>query len=114
MSNAVTDLDAVVVRAAGRHPDVPVFLLGHSMGATVSLCYALRHEDRLSGLILSGPLAALEVAPALQRIAARALSVLTPGLGIVAIDHEILNEPEQDQVLDDMCAWLAARVAIRI
>jgi len=24
--------------------------------------------------------------------------------------HEILNEPEREQVLDDICAWLAARV----
>jgi alpha-beta hydrolase superfamily lysophospholipase len=24
--------------------------------------------------------------------------------------HEILNEPERDRVLDDMCAWLAARL----
>ena len=22
--------------------------------------------------------------------------------------HEILNEPEQQRVMDDMCAWLAA------
>ena len=28
--------------------------------------------------------------------------------------HEILNEPEQDQVLDDMCAWLAAHVAVAV
>ncbi len=25
--------------------------------------------------------------------------------------HEILNEPEQDRVLDDVCAWLGAHVA---
>ena len=25
--------------------------------------------------------------------------------------HEILNEPEREQVLDDICSWLAARVA---
>jgi alpha-beta hydrolase superfamily lysophospholipase len=25
--------------------------------------------------------------------------------------HEILNEPEQDQVLDEICSWLAAHVA---
>ena len=25
--------------------------------------------------------------------------------------HEILNEPEQAAVLDDICAWLAAHVA---
>src|SRR5205807_966885 len=26
--------------------------------------------------------------------------------------HEILNEPEQERVLDDMCAWLGAHVAV--
>jgi alpha-beta hydrolase superfamily lysophospholipase len=25
--------------------------------------------------------------------------------------HEILNEPEREQVLDDLCAWLSSRVA---
>jgi acylglycerol lipase len=24
--------------------------------------------------------------------------------------HEVLNEPERDQVLEDVCAWLSARV----
>ena len=43
---------------------MPVFLLGHSMGGTIALCYALAHQDRLAGLILSGPLAALDAAPA--------------------------------------------------
>jgi acylglycerol lipase len=27
--------------------------------------------------------------------------------------HEILNEPEQEQVLDQMCTWLAAHVAVQ-
>ena len=26
--------------------------------------------------------------------------------------HEILNEPEQQQVMDDMCAWLTAHMAV--
>jgi lysophospholipase len=25
--------------------------------------------------------------------------------------HEILNEPEREQVLDELCSWLAQRVA---
>jgi alpha-beta hydrolase superfamily lysophospholipase len=25
--------------------------------------------------------------------------------------HEILNEPEREQVLDDLCSWLSQRVA---
>jgi acylglycerol lipase len=28
------------------------------------------------------------------------------------LHHEILNEPEQDQVMDDLCAWLGTRVAV--
>jgi acylglycerol lipase len=36
-----------------RLPDRPAFLLGHSMGGTVALDYALKHPDTLSGLILS-------------------------------------------------------------
>jgi acylglycerol lipase len=198
MDNAVADLDTLVLRAAGEHPGLPVFLLGHSMGGTVSLCYALRHQDRLDALALSGPLAALEAASPLVRVAARVLSVLTPRLPVIGVDsslvsrdpavvqaynadplvhhgklpartvaelgaaiesfpsrvpeitvptlilygtadglcptegsvmlsdrigasdlttksypglyHEILNEPEQDQVMDDLCAWLSDHV----
>lgn len=201
LDHAVEDLDALVTLAAAAHPDLPVFLLGHSMGATISLCYATKHQDRLAGLVLSGSLAALEATPAAQRLVARVLSTVTPGLGLIAIDpnlisrdpavvtayvedplvhhgklpartvtelaaaidafpqavrsitiptlvmygtadalcppagsqmleqrlgsedktvrayeglhHEILNEPEQDDVLDDVCAWLAAHVAVR-
>lgn len=199
MDDAVADLDALVLRAAGEHPGLPVFLLGHSMGATVSLCYALRHRDRLDALVLSAPLAALEAASPLVRLAARTLSAVTPRLPVIAVDsslvsrdpavvqaynadplvhhgklpartvaelgaaiesfpsrapeitvptlilygaadtlcptegsvmlgrrigagdktiksypglyHEILNEPEQEQVMDDLCAWLNAHVS---
>jgi acylglycerol lipase len=199
MDNVVGDLDTLVLRAGAENPGLPVFLLGHSMGGTVSLCYALKHQDRLDALVLSGPLAALEAASPLVRIAARTLSVLTPRLPVIGVDsslvsrdpavvqaynadplvhhgklpartvaelgaaiesfpsrvpeitvptlilygtadglcptegsvmlgrrigaadktvkaypglyHEILNEPEQEQVMDDLCAWLNARVA---
>jgi acylglycerol lipase len=197
MDNAVADLDSLVTLAGGAAGSV--FLIGHSMGGTVALAYALRHQDRLRGLILSGPLAALEAAPPHMRLAARVLSALTPRLPLVDVDaslicrdpavvqayeadplvyhgklpvrtvaelarsiegfpdavgaitvptlimygtadrlcppegslmlserigatdktllaydglyHEVFNEPEQERVLDDLCAWLAARVA---
>jgi len=201
MSAAVEDLDALITIARGRHPSLAVFLLGHSMGATISLSYTAAHQDRLSGLILSGPLAALEAAPAPQRMIAALLSAVAPRTGLLAVDpalvsrdpavvtayvedplvhhgklpartitelagaialfpdavgaiklptlimygtedrlcptrgsvmlgerigaedltvtpyeglyHEILNEPEQEKVLDEMCSWLGARVAVR-
>ncbi len=202
VDNAVTDLDRLVVLGHERHPALPVFLLGHSMGGLISLSYAVRHQDRLTGLILSGPLAALDAASPAARATARLLSALTPGLGVIAVDptlvsrdpevvrayvddplvhhgrlpartvaelaatvdslptavpaiaiptlilygtadalappagslmlrdrisaedltlkaydglyHEILNEPEQDTVLDDLCSWIAAHVRVAV
>jgi alpha-beta hydrolase superfamily lysophospholipase len=201
VDHAVADLDRLILTVVSRHPEAALFLLGHSMGGTIALCYAILHGERLSGLILSGPLAAIQAAPAAQRVAARVLSALAPRLPVVSIDvslvsrdpavvdayvedplvhhgklpartvaelagaietfphevqkitiptlimygtadglcppagslmlsehigaqdktlkaydglhHEILNEPEQGQVLDDLCAWLGARVPIR-
>ena len=198
IDNAVADLDKLIVLARERHPSVPLILLGHSMGGTVALSYALAHQDRLSGLILSGPLAAIDPVGAPMRLAATALSKIAPRAPAIAVDsslvsrdpavvddyrsdplvhhgklpvrtvaelaaaieafpdrvgaitvptlivygtddglcpprgsemlarrigsteitarsyaglyHEILNEPEREQVLDDICAWLAARV----
>jgi alpha-beta hydrolase superfamily lysophospholipase len=37
-----------------RHPGVPLFLLGHSMGSFIARGVALRRADALSGLLLSG------------------------------------------------------------
>ena len=44
-----------------------------------------------------------------ERIGARD-TTLTPYDGLY---HEILNEPEQEQVLEELCSWLAAHVAVR-
>jgi acylglycerol lipase len=200
LNYTVSDLDHFVALAAGEHPAQDVFLLGHSMGGCISVQYAIAHQDRLRGLLLSGPLAALDAAPAPVRVLASVLSALTPKLPLFAVDpslvsrdpavvkayvddplvyhgklpvrtiselagavasfparvgpitiptlimygtedklappagsvmlseriaatdktlipydglyHEILNEPEQRQVMDDMCAWLSAHVGV--
>ncbi|AIS01643.1 alpha/beta hydrolase [Streptomyces glaucescens] len=53
--DVVTDLHTVAQRARSTHPDVPVVLIGHSMGGLVAARYAQRHGDRLAALVLSGP-----------------------------------------------------------
>jgi lysophospholipase len=198
MDAVVADLDALIAIATSAHERVPLALLGHSMGGAISLRYAMRHQERLAALMLSGPLAALDAAPLPVRLMASILSALTPGLPLFGVDaslvsrdpavvadyqrdplvhhgrlpvrtvaelastvgsfpdgvgairvptlimygtedglcptagsrmlaerigatdvttipyeglyHEILNEPERDRVMDDLCAWLAARV----
>lgn len=48
----VGDLESVVAATVGEEPFV---LGGHSMGAHTAVAYALRHPERLSGLVVVGP-----------------------------------------------------------
>jgi alpha-beta hydrolase superfamily lysophospholipase len=48
----VDDLRAVVQDARG---DLPVVMVGHSMGGLIATRYAQRHREDLAGLVLSGP-----------------------------------------------------------
>ncbi|HWD84330.1 MAG TPA: lysophospholipase [Solirubrobacteraceae bacterium] len=195
---AVADIDRLVDLAVERRPGLPVVLLGHSMGGALALRYALAHPDRLSGLIVSGPLVQVEGRAAAQLLG-RVLGRLVPNLPLARLDpnlisrdpdvvrayiedplvfhqplpaatvseflryaatlpgevdrvrlptllmygtedglcspqgavlvsqrigatdlttkpydglyHEILNEPERERVLDDVCGWLAAHSA---
>jgi acylglycerol lipase len=105
LGNAVADVDQLVLQTRERHPDVPVFMLGHSMGGTIALAYALRHQDRLAGMILSGPLAALEAAPAPLRLIGRLLSAVAPGAPLIAIDATLVSRDPavvEDYVADPL------------
>jgi acylglycerol lipase len=102
MDNAVADLHALVEATASAHPGVPVVMLGHSMGGLLAVCFALAHPERLSGLILSAPLAALEAASPTTRLAARVLSALTPRLGVIGIDSALIcRDPQVVRAYDD-------------
>ncbi len=91
----VTDLDSLVDAAAAANAGLPLFLLGHSMGGLVATEYAIRYQRKLSGLILSAPLAALEAASPLTRMVARVISGVAPKLGLVEVDAALVSrDPE--------------------
>jgi alpha-beta hydrolase superfamily lysophospholipase len=52
----VSDLHTVADQARADHPDLPVALLGHSMGGLIATRFAQRYGDELAALVLSGPL----------------------------------------------------------
>jgi acylglycerol lipase len=88
---AVADIDTLVSIASEQHPGKPVFLLGHSLGGCLALAYALRHQDRLVGLMLSAPVAVLEAASKAQLFAARVLSRVAPRLGAYGVDADAVS-----------------------
>jgi len=47
----VADVSLTIEYARSKHPDLPVYLLGHSAGGVTSVTYALDYQDRIAGLI---------------------------------------------------------------
>ena len=75
------DTAAVLEAARRRHPGLPVFVVGHSLGGLIALLYALAHPDGLAGVAVTSP--ALGTHPSLRppkakRAAAHLLSAVAP------------------------------------
>lgn len=51
----VEDVDRVVDLALAENPDLPVALIGHSMGGMIGARYVQRHGERLRAAVLTGP-----------------------------------------------------------
>jgi acylglycerol lipase len=101
LDDLVADLDSLVEATAAAHPGVPLFLLGHSVGGLTAAEYAIRHQHKLHGLILSAPLAALEAASPMTRLTARVISAVAPQLGLVEINSALVSrDPAVVQAYD--------------
>ena len=62
--NFIDDAETVVGTAIKENPNVPLFMLGHSMGGFITACYGVKYPGRLSGQVLSAP--PVIILPALQ------------------------------------------------
>jgi len=54
-SRFLADLRRFVARVRQRHPGLPLFVLGHSMGGTIVTLYAIHDQPAVEGIVLSGP-----------------------------------------------------------
>jgi acylglycerol lipase len=82
----LSDFDVFRRAVVARHPDLPVFLLGHSMGGQIALAYALDHQDDLRGLVLSAPALASNAVPKAAVPVLRLLAKVGPTLRPAGID----------------------------
>jgi acylglycerol lipase len=94
LTAAVTDLDQMITTVAkARHADASQFLLGHSMGGAIALRYAIAHQNRLSGLVVSAPLAAVEGGAALKAVG-KLLGVILPGVPVSKVDPKLVSRDD--------------------
>ncbi len=106
------DVDRFLYLIQGEHPGVPRFLFGHSMGGLIALDYALEHPDRITGVIVSGPvLSQPRVAPWLLWVS-RGLSRVWPRLQLnthldaeaLSRDPEVVHAYQEDPLVHSMAS----------
>jgi acylglycerol lipase len=97
------DVDLALNEAARRHPVVPVFLHGHSLGCMVVAHHAARRGQGLAGVVVSS--AALKrpvTASDAQVRVVSLLSAVAPNLGLEALDPaKVVREPAARAALVD-------------
>lgn len=86
----IKDCDTIVDYAKFTFPNLPIVMIGHSMGGLVSVNYALKHQDKIDRLVLSGP--ALYDLPKSKGINGIALSVMGTLLPKFVISNPIGDE----------------------
>ena len=73
-------------------PNKPIFLLGHSMGGTISTCYLLDHQADFEGAVISAPLVKIGESVSQATITmAKILSKVAPKMGVQALDFNAIS-----------------------
>ncbi len=93
-ANADADIDQLVDKVRGESGLARIKLLGHSMGGSLALNYALNHPEKLSGLVLSGPAIGGGL-PKLQALLLGLISRIAPALGMIALDADAVSRDPQ-------------------
>jgi alpha-beta hydrolase superfamily lysophospholipase len=81
------DLKTFCDKVRDENKTAKIFLVGHSMGSTIALDYAVEHQSELAGLIVSGTtLKAGNSVSKASILMAKILSVLAPKMGVASLD----------------------------
>lgn len=80
------------------YPEVPIFLLGHSMGGAISILVAAERPTYFSGMVLISPLvlANPESASTLKVLAAKLLNFVLPNMSLGRIDSSVLSRNKSE------------------
>jgi len=103
MKGLVDDVQSLRRLAEDAQPDVPVYLLGHSLGGLIALDYLVTQgQDGLAGAVLSGAAVDPSVGTRVERAIAPLLSRVLPNLAIVELGiDDISRDPSVVQAYRD-------------
>jgi len=93
-ANADADIDRLVDMVRADSGLSRIKLVGHSMGGSLALNYALNHPEKLSGLVLSGPAIGGGL-PKLQAWLLAVISKIAPALGMIQLDADAVSRDPQ-------------------
>lgn len=93
-ANADADIDQLVDLVRRESGLARIKLVGHSMGGSLALNYALNHPEKLSGLVLSGPAIGGGL-PKVQALLLSLISRIAPALGMIQLDAEAVSRDPQ-------------------
>lgn len=93
-ANFRDDLNAFLNYVKDQEAEVPVFLLGHSLGGLISLEYSMHHPEALKGIIaISPPLSFTRYSP----VKAKVLQVLS----LIKPDFKTIQRPDYAKLTRD-------------
>jgi alpha-beta hydrolase superfamily lysophospholipase len=104
----VDDLGVLVDRGHDEFPDLPLVLLGHSMGSFATQQYLLDHSDRVDAVVLSGTAALDLIEPAMDLDAGLDLSGFNTPFEPGRTGYEWLSRDEAQvdaYVADPLCGF---------
>lgn len=78
------------------HPDLPVILVGHSLGGLIGTSYLLDHQSQFAAAVLSGPaIKAVDEPSAFLRFISAILSKIAPKMGVLSLDPQgVSRDPD--------------------
>ena len=93
-AQADADVDTLVDKVRAASGLATVKLIGHSMGGSLALNYALNHQEKLSGLVLTGPAIGGKMARVTRWLLAL-ISTFAPQRGTIALDANAVSRDPQ-------------------
>lgn len=105
----VTDVMMHVNIMKKKHPDLPCYIIGHSMGGTIAIKTALDHPDAFAGVVLVAPaiLVNSEAATPLKVILAKLVASIFPQFQVAPIQPEWISRDQEivKKYVEDPLVW---------